>query len=194
MIEIRVDGIEELRRALRRLPSSIKKGAASGINRTMLAVEQHEMVAMERDIDRPTHFSLNAFRIQRARQSRLVSMMQIQPLQAKYLKYPIEGGTLQKILTPVLGNIKLNQYGNITGKKQGLKKIAKGKRFVATISGKTGVWIRQGGRLKLLVFTDYVAKREKRWDFIKTGKKVIEQRLIKDIHDAVVNEIRLSAS
>lgn len=198
MINIQVDGIEALQRQLSRMPTVLNKALAAGINRTARAIEQHELVALERDIDRPTRFTMNAVRVSEARPKPNPSaVIYVQPLQARYLRYAIEGGRLPTILTPV--NIKLNQYGNILGKRGGLEGIAeKGvRRFVATINGVIGVWERygkDGSKIKLLVMVKRDQVRRERWDFYGIGQRVAEQRLRSDVAAAIEAALRMSAS
>ena len=193
-IRIRVEGLRNIQAALNRLPEATMKAATNGINRTMMAIEQHQLVEMERVLDRPSPFTLNALRRIDASPAKPRAVLYIQPIQARYLRYAIEGGTLPVMLTPVIRNIKLNQYGNITGKRGGLPVIARAtKRFIAEIGGVYGVWQRtgRGARgVKLLVKVERQAKRNQRWDFQGVARQVIDQRLLRDVSDAIRGAIR----
>jgi hypothetical protein len=195
MITIQVEGIEQLQRQLRALPAAFSKGIAAGINRTARAIEQHELVEMERTLDRPTPFTLNAIKVSEARADKPEpsAIIYIQPLQAKYLTMTIRGGTLPRVLTPI--NVKVNAYGNILGKREGLNAIAlRGKkRFVATINGTTGVWERIGpkGRgIRLLVMVKREQPRAARFDFYGVGQRVANERLTSDVTAAIQDAMR----
>lgn len=192
MIRIEIEGIEDLRLTMALWPEKFKRGLAKGLNRTAEAIEQVALVEMERAIDRPTPFSLNAIQIYRAQETRSnpSALLQIRPLQARYLKYAVAGGTLPTIVEPI--SISLNQHGNILGKAKGLQGIAdRGRRrFVATINGKLGVWERNGRNLKLLVQVSKNRRREKRWDFLAIGRGVADQRLTRDVREAIIDELR----
>lgn len=196
MITIQVEGIEALQRRLRSMPSVLNKGIANGINRTARAIEQHELVEMERTIDRPTPFTLAGVRVSEARpKPDANAIIYIQPIQARYLRMTIEGGVIPVNLTPIVKNVRLNQYGNIPGKRKGLEGI-KGKagtKFIGEIRGVYGVWQRYGrggNKLKLLVRVERNARRKKRFDFYGVGQRVANQRLTRDVIDAIRAAIR----
>jgi len=162
---------------------------ADGINRTMRAVEQTELNALERDIDRPTPFTFNALAIRKANARHLDATLFVRPIQAEYLAALIEGGSIGTVLTPTK-RIRLNRYGNIPGKRKGLEGIAaRGKRrFVGEVSGTFGVWERygRGGRkLRLLVSVRKDQARQKQWDFYGIGLRVIRDRLARDVAAAI---------
>ncbi|MCK7461182.1 MAG: hypothetical protein MZU84_03495 [Sphingobacterium sp.] len=193
MLEIRVEGLERLRRQFAQVPERLNRAAAAGINRTARAIEQHELNAMETSIDRPTPFSLNSIQIYEAKPNSRkapAALLKIRPIQARYLVHTIKGARLPKILEPI--NIRLNQYGNILGKAKGLKGIAaKGKtRFVATINGQTGVWERRRDNLRLLVRVARNVERKPRWDFYGVAERVARDRLTRDISAAITAELR----
>lgn len=170
---------------------NLPEATAAGLNRTVKAVEQHELVEMERAIDKPTPFTLNAFVVWKAkpRAGRLNAQLRMRPLQAKYLRVTIEGGNVSTI-TPTKA-IRLSKYGNIPGKKGGgVRSIAaRGKRrFVAEIKGVYGVWERYGrggSKLRLLAKVEHSARREKRFDFYGIGHRVARQRMVKDVEREV---------
>ncbi|MFD2112035.1 hypothetical protein [Thiorhodococcus fuscus] len=185
MINIELDGLNAVIRRFEQLSADIKPAVAAGINRTMDAMEQHELVAMERELDRPTPFSLNAIQIFKARASRLDAVLFVKPIQARYLKYAIKGGLIPVNITPTRA-ARLNKFGNLPGKRRGLEGIA-GKartKFVGEVNGIYGVWQRYGrggSKLKLLAKIEREAERSKRWEFYETGQKVARDRLVRDV-------------
>jgi hypothetical protein len=177
----------------------LPEALALGINRTARGVEQRLQNEMESKIDRPTPFTLNAVKIWDARPREPVNaIVALQPIQARYLRYAIFGGTLPTVIEPV--NARLDNHGNIVGKRSGrggsgLRGIAsKGRRrFVAEINGTLGVWERtgrQGRGLKLIVAVHRRAERDKRWDFSAIAKAEAQRRMARDINDALRQVLR----
>jgi hypothetical protein len=198
MITIGVQGLDQMQAQLRRFSEQgLREAMAKGLNRTIEAIEQHELVEMERRLDRPTPFTMNALRVFKAkpREGKLDAVLFVQPAQAKYLRTTIHGGTLPVNLTPVLKNQTLNQHGNIRGKRKGLAGI-KGNantKFIGTINNVFGLWQRYGrggSKLKLLVRVERDAKREARWDFYGIGQRVANERLQSDVASAINDEMR----
>lgn len=193
MLNIRIEGLEQLQRRLANMPEQFNRATAAGINRTARAIEQHQLAALESSLDRPTPFTMNAIQVYEARPKPDPSaIIQLRPLQARYLIHTIRGARLPVILEPI--NIRLNRYGNIVGKSKGLEGIAaKGaRRFVATINGTTGVWerARKGRGLKLLVRVARNVERKPRWDFYGVAERVARDRLTRDVSEAVEAELR----
>ncbi len=195
MLDILVEGLDEVRRQVSALGRDINGALAEGVNRTMRAVEQNELVALEAQTDRPTPFSVNALKIYKATPSRSSALLFVQPMQARYLKYAIEGGQIPVTLTPTR-SARLNQYGNIPGKRRGLVGI-KGRtrsRFIAEINGVYGVWQRTGRRgargLRLLVKVERSAPRDTRWKYYETAEDVARRRLMGDVINAIDRLLR----
>ena len=187
MIHIEIDA-SEVFDVLRRLEVNLKPAVAAGMTRTMRAVEQHEIKAMEDQIDRPTPFTLDSLWLQPATASKLEVTLGIKPIASKYLTRPILGGDVNNTLVPVLANEKLNQYGNIVAKRKGMKYLAqhRKKSFVARIKGTLAVWQRiDRHQVRALIYKDPDAPRQKRWTFYETGEKVIQSRVLRDIHNAI---------
>jgi hypothetical protein len=194
MLKIEVIGQKELSDALRKLGSDLPGVLASGVNRTMRAIEQAELNSMERTIDRPSPFSLNALQTQAANARHLDASISIRPIQAKYLQYAIEGGTVERTIVPF--KIKRDPQGNIPGKKQGWKGMARGKSvFVSKIEkgrakGKVGLWRKQGQSAFLLALADRQARRAKRWPYYETAEAVAAKRLQSDVLGAIDGAMR----
>ncbi len=192
-MRVKLLGLKEAQAALRKLGQErMNIAIAAGVNRTAVQIERTEKIEMARKLDRPTPFTLNALRIFKADRNRLAALLFVQPIQARYLRYAISGGTLPTILEPV--NIRLDRHGNIRGKKGGMDKIAAmgRKRFVATINGTTGVWQRHGPKarkLKLLVIASRDRQRRPRFDFFGVGERIAVARLQRDVREAIQREI-----
>lgn len=175
-----------LQAGARKFPAQV----AAGLNRTARAVEQHELVEMERRLDRPTPFTLDAFVLKKATPGNLVVELRIKPIQASYLRHAIFGGRLKANVTPVLANARLNLYGNLPGKRRGLAGVAgRAKtKFVGEINGRFGVWQRYGrggSKVRLLAYVARNVQRTKRWDFLGIAQRVVDERLARDVRAAI---------
>ena len=127
-MDIKLNGMPQLQQKFLNLSqTTLNQAIADGINRTMAAVEQAELNAMENQLDKPTNFTMNATTVFKAKPRKSGTMntkLIVQKLQQAYLQWTVYGGTLDKTnLTPNIGDQGLNQYGNIPGKRQGLKGI-----------------------------------------------------------------------
>ena len=192
MIHIEIDA-SEVFDVLRRLEVNLKPAVAAGMTRTMRAVEQHEIKAMEEQIDRPTPFTLDSLWLQPATASKLEVTLGIKPIASKYLTRPILGGDVNNTLVPVLANEKLNQYGNIVAKRKGMKYLARHRKksFVATIKGTLAVWQRlDRHQVRALIYKDPDAPRAPRWKFYETGEQVIRSRVLRDLKQAIRDALR----
>lgn len=194
MLKIQAIGQKELSDALRKLGSDLPGVLASGVNRTMRGIEQAELNSMERSIDRPSPFTLNALQIQAANAKHLDASMSIRPIQAGYLRTAIEGGIIEKTVIPF--RIKRDAHGNIPGKRKGWAGMARGKSvFVSKIEkgrakGKVGLWRKQGQSAFLLALADKQARRAKRWPYFETAAAVAEKRLQSDVLGAIDGAMR----
>jgi len=123
---------------------------------TMLALNETKdrckdavMTQMLRKLDRPTPFTMNAFDNRaalRATKRKLTSILQVKPIQAKYLYGQFYGGTeTDKHIVPGK-DMKLNQYGNLSRRASKakrtftignvvLKRKGKGKNSSLTVVG-----------------------------------------------------------
>ena len=124
--------------------------ASMAINFTADDVAQEVTRQMSKYLDRPTPFTEKAFvskvgkfKGKRATKRNLEAVIIPGAAQADYLHYQVFGGTRypkkQKIAVPT-ANAKLNKYGNIASRRNGLLK--NDNQFIATIKGVTGIWER----------------------------------------------------
>ncbi|MFM1991327.1 MAG: hypothetical protein RJA99_4284 [Pseudomonadota bacterium] len=94
---------------------------------------------LERDLDRPTPFTTDprGVFVARASKSRLEAVVGFRPLQARYLKYQIEGGIRQpqRRALRLPSEQPLNQYGNLPA------------RTIATLIAKANAKTERGRRL-----------------------------------------------
>ncbi len=165
--------IKDVQKQLTRIQrQQIPFAAAKALTDTARDAQKAVKKQIPKKIDRPTRFTVNAIGFARATKRKLSSEVFVKPLQEKYLKWQIDGGT-RTVGGHGTGvptkNKKLNKFGNIPGRKGGL---VKGKsQFIATIAGVSGVWQRYGGkknpRVKLIVAFEQTVKYEKRLPFYK---------------------------
>lgn len=212
-MDIKLNGMPQLQQKFLNLSQkTLNQAIADGINRTMGAVEQTELNAMESQLDKPTSFTFNALSLYKAvprKGGTMNTKLFVKDIQKQYLKYTVYGGTLDYTnLTPNIGDQGLDQYGNIPGKREGLKGIINTKsgggdpkqKFVGEITFRGldqskvfGAWQRywyNGHRgVRLLVRVEEDATRQKRFDFFGVGFKVISARTKNDIAAAVAKAL-----
>lgn len=104
----------------------VRKPFAVALTRTAWEVRSALMGGMQDSFDRPTPFTMKAFRVEQATSSDLTATVWATPLQARYLQFQIEGGdrntkAFEKRMHMFGGqvvlpgeNAKLNQYGNMS--------------------------------------------------------------------------------
>ena len=154
--------LKEIKKSLTRLEKKhMPTATAKAINNTLFQIMDAEKAQIPKKFDRPTNFTVKAFKINMAKINRMYGDIHIKPEQWKYLKYQIDGGTRRgRIGVPIKGNAVLNKFGNIPGRGKG--RFIKGKKqFAAKLNGTDGVWMKTGGKknpgLKLMVkFKDSV--------------------------------------
>jgi hypothetical protein len=217
-MSIRLEGLEQAQRMLRNLSAEMGgQAVADGLNRTGLAVERRLKVSMTKDLDRPTPFTLQGISRWRAKPGRINTIIGIKPIQAKYLRFAVKGGTLRTNLTPVIRHVYLDEHGNLKGKRQGLEQVArlikakqvgdryrskrrgKGRQsglppdmFIGEVFGVEGLWQRDGKQLNLLVRKEGNARRTKRWDYYGIVERTVRQRLPTDMRDVIDKALRSS--
>ena len=192
-MKIEVIGEAELKAAMRKLGADLPAALADGLNRTMRGIEQAELNGMERQIDKPNPWSMNALAIGPANAKHVDASLFIKPSQAEYLKYPIEGGAVPSTITPIIGRAKLNAFGNIPAKKTRGVAGAQGRRSAGSrgfFTGRPGpkqttqpfgLWERIGSdRVQAIAVREKGAGRTKRWDYYEIAEKVASDRLTRD--------------
>lgn len=162
MITVSVNAANALR-SLNLTESQIKRISARALNETSFAIKKIDgPKGFDKHIDRPTPFTKRGFRVKKAKARKLMSVIYIAPVQAKYLHEQVFGGTRTE-KHPVPGKkIKLNKYGNLTRratKRKGVFSISKG--------GKNITMIRTGKRtVKTLAIWPTARKYKKRVPFM----------------------------
>jgi hypothetical protein len=163
--------------------------AAQAINNTLFDIMKAEKAQMPKKLDRPTPFTMKAFKINKAKKTELIGDIHVMPERYKYLKYAIEGGTRTGNIGVPTKHAKLNKYGNIPMRKKGL--IKNKNQFIGKINNLSGVWERghysksgsftskgksASTALKLVVAFEKTVNYEKRFPFYKIAEGVARKK------------------
>jgi hypothetical protein len=182
------DNIKELNKTLTRIEKKQLPFAISlGINNTAKDVMKAEKVQTSKKLDRPTSFTQNAFKIKWSNKNNQEASVFIKPIQAKYLKYQVEGGKRTGRIGVPYKHAKLNKFGNIPGRRKGF--IKNKNQFIGKIKNIDGVWERTGGKrnrgIKLMVGFEPVVSYRKRFPFYKIGKGVVNSKFKKNLNKSL---------
>jgi hypothetical protein len=174
--------IKEFSRDLKRFKNiDVPKITYITLNETAKRAKQLEQTAMKKYLDRPKPQTLNALIIKYAKKTKPVVTLTFREWADEFIRFAVFGGVRKVNNTgiPIKANKRLNQFGNIPGRRSGL---VKGKNeFIATIKGHTGVWKRTGkgknAKLKLLINFYSNPKYEKIFPFHRIAKKAVNIHL-----------------
>ena len=148
--------------------------AAQAINNTLFDIMKAEKAQLPKKLDRPTPFTMKAFKINKAKKTQLVGDIHVSPERYKYLKYAIEGGTRTGNTGVPTKHAKLNKYGNIPMRKKGL--IKNKRQFIKNIGGLSGVWEKSTSGLKLMVAFENTVNYKKQFPFYKIAEGVARKK------------------
>lgn len=114
---------------------------AVALTKTAQDVQRQVPAALDRALDKPTEFTKRGTYIKAARRDDLAAEVGFKRLQARYMRYQIEGGVVEPkrggIKLP--GNIQLNAFGNIPrGTIAKLKAAAKGGALGSAVASRIG--------------------------------------------------------
>ncbi|EPY9202559.1 hypothetical protein ACXHVK_002127 [Morganella morganii] len=136
--------LTDLSNQLRTLRKQIPFATAQAMTAVVRKIEDAQKVAMQRNLDNPTPFTVKSVKSRGARKSDLKAKVFVMNTAAAYLE-PFETGGVHKLNGSALLNpkdIKLNKYGNLPRNKLSSLK-SKGNTFIGDISGVNGVWQRK---------------------------------------------------
>lgn len=137
-------GLKQLSAQLRSLQKQVPFATAQALTSVARQIQDAERVAMQRRLENPTPFTINAVGSSGARRDNLQAKVFVRDIAASYLE-PFEFGGQHKLNSQALlnpKNIKLNKYGNLTRSKMAQLK-AKPDVFIGEIDGVNGVWQRK---------------------------------------------------
>ena len=136
--------LTDLSNQLRTLRKQIPFATAQAMTAVVRKIEDAQKVAMQRNLDNPTPFTVKSVKSRGARKSDLKAKVFVMNTAAAYLE-PFETGGVHKPNGSALLNpkdIKLNKYGNLPRNKLSSLK-SKENTFIGDISGVNGVWQRR---------------------------------------------------
>lgn len=180
-------------------PPKVRKALAVALTRTAWEVRADLTTGMQQAFERPTPFTMRAFRVDGATAAGLEATVYAAPLQARYLFWEVEGGTrVSKGFEKHMGlsggqaaipgdNASRNAYGNmplgfirrVTGDSK--------RYFVGTPKqgGAAGVWMRSGNSLRpMMLFADS-ATYAPRFDVHGIAVRTVETRFPSQIMRAL---------
>ncbi|OVF59574.1 hypothetical protein B5724_00035 [Morganella morganii] len=136
--------LTDLSNQLRTLRKQIPFATAQAMTAVVRKIEDAQKVAMQRNLDNPTPFTVKSVKSRGARKSDLKAKVFVMNIAAAYLE-PFEIGGVHKLNGSALLNpkdIKLNKYGNLPRNKLSSLK-SKENTFIGDIGGVNGVWQRK---------------------------------------------------
>ncbi|MEM7885762.1 hypothetical protein Q4Q91_17860 [Morganella morganii] len=136
--------LTDLSNQLRTLRKQLPFATAQAMTAVVRKIEDAQKVAMQRNLDNPTPFTVKSVKSRGARKSDLKAKVFVMNTAAAYLE-PFETGGVHKLNGSALLNpkdIKLNKYGNLPRNKLSSLK-SKENTFIGDISGVNGVWQRR---------------------------------------------------
>ena len=182
-------GQSELDRLMKSMDGLFKQSiyaTSQALNETAKDVKKGVERQLNKDIDRPTKFTQSAFKINHSNKKTLKASVEIKPIQAKYLKYQIEGGT-RRAKTIIIPRKKAqNKYGNLPrGKLNRLSQAGK--------SYKAGGLVVQVLKTKekplAYMSSKGTAKYKKLFKFYERGRKVAQKVFGKHFSEQLVKAI-----
>jgi hypothetical protein len=184
--------IKALEQSLSRLEREQLPFAVSvALNNTATDVRDSFKRTLQRELDRPTPFTLNGTYIQRARKRRLVAEVGMKDRQAAYLEKQLRGGIRvprRKALV-VPSAQRRNKYGNMP--RNTVKRLLKKRNvFSGTINSTPGLWQRYKRRgPKLLIAYSSRARYEKRLNLQRPAKITAQVKWNKHMFNAMVQAL-----
>lgn len=136
--------LTDLSNQLRTLRKQIPFATAQAMTAVVRKIEDAQKVAMQRNLDNPTPFTVKSVKSRGARKNDLKAKVFVMNTAAAYLE-PFEIGGVHKLNGSALLNpkdIKLNKYGNLPRNKLSSLK-SKENTFIGDIGGVNGVWQRK---------------------------------------------------
>ncbi|MBN4018747.1 hypothetical protein [Morganella morganii] len=136
--------LTDLSNQLRTLRKQIPFANAQAMTAVVRKIEDAQKVAMQRNLDNPTPFTVKSVKSRGARKNDLKAKVFVMNTAAAYLE-PFETGGVHKLNGSALLNpkdIKLNKYGNLPRNKLSSLK-SKENTFIGDIGGVNGVWQRK---------------------------------------------------
>ena len=161
----------------------LPQATANAVNTTAKKVIKALKAQTEKKLDRPKSFTKNAFTMSRANAKHPDATVFVKDIQAKYLKYVIDGGVDTNVAVPT-PNAPMDNYGNIRGLRKG---FWNNKVYRKTRTG-MGVYDKKG-KVLLAVIKDSVNYTKKLFPFFTIGEKVAHSVIGKQMRIALKEEM-----
>ncbi|MGJ7277040.1 hypothetical protein ABM013_14310 [Morganella morganii] len=136
--------LTDLSNQLRTLRKQLPFATAQAMTAVVRKIDDAQKVAMQRNLDNPTPFTVKSVKSRGARKSDLKAKVFVMNTAAAYLE-PFEIGGVHKLNGSALLNpkdIKLNKYGNLPRNKLSSLK-SKENTFIGDVGGVNGAWQRK---------------------------------------------------
>ncbi|MEX6285499.1 hypothetical protein AB6F89_03025 [Providencia hangzhouensis] len=136
--------LTDLANQLRTIRKQIPFATAQALTSTARKIENAQKVALQRNLESPTPFTVKSIKSRGARKSDLRAKVFVMNIASEYLT-PFEEGGIHKLNGSALlnpKNIKLNKYGNLPRNKLSSLK-SKDNTFIGDVGGANGVWQRK---------------------------------------------------
>ena len=141
------DNLKQVEKELKRKQKKhLPKATADALNNTAKKVVKALQVQTDKRLDRPRSTTVKAYTMSRANPKHLDATVFIKDIQAKFLKFVIDGGIDNKVVVP-MPQTPLDQYGNIKGKSS--KAFFRNKVYRKIRTG-TGVFDKKGNLLAVI--------------------------------------------
>lgn len=136
--------LTDLANQLRTIRKQIPFATAQALTSTARKIENAQKVALQRNLESPTPFTVKSIKSRGARKSDLRAKVFVMKTAATYLESFEEGGIHKLNGSALLNpkNIKLNKYGNLPRNKLSSLK-SKDNTFIGELNGVNGVWQRK---------------------------------------------------
>ncbi len=190
MITLKVQGVAALQKNVNKvLKRKIPRAVVNGLNRTGYTVKNDMTRSLGKYIDRPNKFTQRFLRVDRAKMSRKVVYITSQPIQERYLKFQVFGGSSSRPKVVPFSSWPKNQYGNLA---RGTTKRANA--FRTTLKGKIVYFMKQGRkgdrRAAGIGHIPTMRSYRKRYPFFKLGRAAARGVYVQKIR----SEIRKAAA
>lgn len=182
LISVKSD-VDKAVRLLGVMGKQIPFAASLAMNDTITQVQKVEKAAAKRELDNPRPNTIKGIRISRSNKRNLRAAVFVIPAVDSFLRYQVQGGTRsprgRAEAVPV--SIKLNRYGNISGRRGGklAKLLKRPDTFSGVVKGVAGIWQRGNGRnkatLKLLVAYEERVIYKPRYRFYYHAERTVDR-------------------
>jgi len=191
MVSVKVKAdLKQIKRFLSKLEKrQIPFATALALTLTAKQAQKAEKKQIVQKLDRPKPFTVKSIFMSRATKKRPVSSVYIRPAAWEYLRWQVEGGTRKPNgrFIPIPVGAKLDQYGNIKGRKRGPRTK---KQFITKVNNTIGVYENIiASRKRLLIYYARQAVYKPKFPFFKIARKVGQSVFHKNFNKSMIKAI-----